>query len=73
MHSLRKRHKICVDKGSEFYNSSFKKWLKNNDIEMYSTHNEGKLLLRDLLDCIVNEYNYTYHRTIKMKHIQVKR
>ena len=40
--SGRKSNKIWVDKGSQFYNSSFKKWLKNNDIEMYSTHNEGK-------------------------------
>ena len=31
-----------VDKGSEFYNSSFKKWLKDNDIEMYSIHNEER-------------------------------
>ena len=40
--SDRKPNKIWVDKGSEFYNNSFKKWLNNNDIEMYSTHNEGK-------------------------------
>ena len=38
----RKPNKIWVDKGSKFYNSSFKKWLKDNDIEMYSIHNEGK-------------------------------
>ena len=31
-----------VDKGSEFYNSSFKRWLKDNDIETYSMYNEGK-------------------------------
>ena len=30
------------DKGGEFYNNSFKKSLKGNDIEMYSIHNEGK-------------------------------
>ena len=35
--SKRKPSKICVDQGSEFYNSSFQKWLKDNDIEMYST------------------------------------
>ena len=40
--SNRKPNKIWVDKGSEFYNSSFKKWLKDSDIEMYSIHNEGK-------------------------------
>ena len=33
--SDRKPNKISVDKGSEFYNSSFKKWLKDNDIDMY--------------------------------------
>ena len=37
-----KPNKIWVDKGSEFYNSSFKKWLKDNDIKMYSIHNERK-------------------------------
>ena len=26
---------IWVDKGSEFYNGYFKKWLKDNNIEMY--------------------------------------
>ena len=40
--SNRKPNKIWVDKGSKFYNSSFTKWLKDNDIEMYSTNNEGK-------------------------------
>ena len=37
-----KENKIWVDKESEFYNSSFKKWLKNNDIEMYLIHHWGK-------------------------------
>ena len=40
--SKRKPNKIWVDKGSEFYNASFKKWLQDNDIVMYSTNNEGK-------------------------------
>ena len=43
--SNRKPNKIWVDRGSEFYNNSFKKWLKNNGIEMYSTHNEGKFVV----------------------------
>ena len=37
----RKPNKIWVDKGSEFYNNFFKKWIQDNDIAMYSTHNEG--------------------------------
>ena len=49
--SDRKPNKIWVDKGSKFYNSSFKKWLKDNDIEMYLIHNEENLLLlKDLLE-----------------------
>ena len=92
----RKPNKIWVDKGSEFYNTFIKKWLKNNDIEMYSIHNEGKSVVAerfirtlktkiykymtsvsknvyiDKLDDIADEYNNTYHRTIKMKPIDVK-
>ena len=94
--SNRKPNKIWVGKGSEFYNASFKKWLRDNDIVMYSTHNEGKSVaaerfIRTLkskiykymtsisknvyinkLDDILNEYNNTYHTTIKMKPIDVK-
>ena len=40
--SKRKPNKIWVDQGNEFYNSSFKKWLKDNGISVYSTYNEGK-------------------------------
>ena len=47
----RKLNKISIDKGSEFYNNSFKKWLKDNDIEMYSNiTKENLLLLKDLLE-----------------------
>ena len=45
--SNRKPKKIWVDKGSEFQNSSFKEWLKDNDIEMYSIHNEGKSVVAE--------------------------
>ena len=45
---LKSRDKIWVDKGSEFYNSSFKKWLQDNDIAMYSTHNEGKSVVGEI-------------------------
>ena len=94
--STRKPNKIWVDKGSEFYSSSFKKWLQDNNIAMYSTHNEGESVVAerfnrtlknkickymtsisknayiDKSDDIVNEHNITYHKTIKMKPIDVK-
>ena len=38
----RKPNKIWVDPGNEFYNNSFKDFLKIINIEMYSTYNEEK-------------------------------
>ena len=34
----KKTNKIWVDKGSEFYNASFKKWLQNNDMILLCIH-----------------------------------
>ena len=83
-------------RGSKFYNSSFKKRLKDNDIEIHSIHNEGKSVIAERfvttlknkiykyvtsisknvyinkLDDIVDEYNKTYHRTIKIKPVDIK-
>ena len=87
----RKPNKIWVDEDSEFYNTSFKDFLKMNNIEIYSTYNEGKSVIAErliktlknkifkhmtatsrnvyfnALDDIVNKYNNTVHKTIKMK------
>ena len=35
-------NKIWVDKGNDFYNSSIKSRLHNNNIEIYSTRNDGQ-------------------------------
>ena len=43
----RKSNKIWVDQGSKSYNNVFKKWLKENNIEMYSTYNEGKSVVAE--------------------------
>ena len=86
--SRRKPNKIWVDQGRD---KSFKKWQKDNNIEMYSTHNERKSIVAErfirtlknniykhmatisknvyfnVLNDIVDKYNNTYHKTIKMK------
>ena len=91
----RKPNKIWVDKGSEFYNQSFKDFLKINNIEMYSPFNGGKSVVSerfirtlknkiykhmaaisknvyiDVINDIVNKYNNTIYRTIKIKPIDV--
>ena len=43
----RKPNKIWVDQGGEFYNNVFEKWLSDNDINMYSTYNEGKSVVAE--------------------------
>ena len=90
------KYGVTKEANCEFYNTSFKKCLKDNNIEMYSVHSEEKSVAAerfirtlktkiykymtsisknvyiDKLDDIVNEYNNTYHRTIKMKPVDVK-
>ena len=92
---LEKRTKYAL-KEMNFTIILLKNWLKDNDTEWYSIHNEGKSVVAerfittqfirqnlqkhdfsvknvyiDKLDDIVNEYNNTYHRTIKMKPVDV--
>ena len=43
----RQPNKVWADQGSEFYNNSFKDFLKINNIEMYSTYNEGKFIVAE--------------------------
>ena len=45
--SNRKPNKIWVDQEGEFYNNVFEKWPSDNDINMYSTHNEGKSVVAE--------------------------
>ena len=77
------------------YNKLFNRFLKINNIEMYSAYNEGKSVVAKrfirtlknkifkhmtsvsksvyfvVLDDIVNKYNNTVHKTIKMKPIDI--
>ena len=43
----RKPNKIWGDQDSEFYNNSLKDFIKLNNIEMYSTYNEGKTVVTE--------------------------
>ena len=75
----RKPNKIWVDQGSEFYNKSFKDFLKINNIEMYSTYNEEKSVvaerfIRTLKNNIfkhMTAVSKNVHRAMKMKPIDV--
>ena len=58
--SDRKPNITWVDKGSEFYNNCFKKWLKDDDIEMYSTHNEGKSVVAEIFIRTLKNKIYRY-------------
>ena len=58
--SNRKPNKIWVDKGSEFYNASFKKWLQDDDIVIYSTHKEGKSVVAERFIRTLKSKTYKY-------------
>ena len=91
----RKTNKIWVDQGGGSYNSLFRRFLKINNVEMFSTYNERKSAVAerfiralrnkifkhmaavsknvyfDVLDDIVNKYNNTVYRSIKIKPIEL--
>ena len=62
--SNRKRNKLWVDKGSEFYKRSKKSFLQNNDIEMHSTHNEGKSIIAERFLRTLKNKTYKYMTSI---------
>ena len=62
--SGRKPNKIWVDKGSGFYNSSFKKWLNDNNIGMYSIHNEGKSVVAEIFIRTLKTKIYKYTTSV---------
>ena len=50
---------MWVDQGGEFYNKLFKRFLKINNIKMYSTYNEeksvaGERFIRTLKNKLIN-------------------
>ena len=52
----RKPNKIWFDQGAEFYNNLFKRFSKINNIEIYSTYNEGKYVVaKRFLRSLINK------------------
>ena len=62
--SARKPKKVWVDKGNEFYNNFFKKWLKDNDTEMHLMHNEGKSVVAERFIRTLKTKIYKYTTSI---------
>ena len=65
--SKRKPNKIWFDQGTDFYNNNFKKWLKDNKIEMYSTHNEGKYAVAERFIRTLKNRIYKHMTAIRKK------
>ena len=61
----RKPNKIWVDQGSEFYNQSFKDFLKINNIEMHSTYNEGKSVVAERFIRTLKNKTFKHMTTFK--------
>ena len=62
--SKRKPNKIWVDHESEFYDNVFKRFLKENDIEIHSTFNEGKSVVAERFIKTLNNKIYKHMTTI---------
>ena len=71
--SKRKPNKIWVDHGSEFYDHIFKIFLKENDIEMYSTLNEGKSVVAERFIKTLKNKIYKHMTTIGKNDLNDKR
>ena len=62
--SNQKPNKIWVDKGSEFYNRLLKSFLQNDNIEISSTHNEGKSVVAERFIRTLKNKIYKYMTSI---------
>ena len=69
MIQIENQKKLWVDKGSEFYNNSFKKWLKDNNIEMQSIHNEGKSVVKRFITIL--KFKIYKYMTLVLKNLYI--
>ena len=53
-----------VDKGGEIYNRSMKSWPQHNDIEIYSTNNEGEFFVTERFIRTLKNNIYKYITSI---------
>ena len=67
--SNRKPSKICVIKGSEFYNRLMKSWLQDNNIEMYSATNEAKSVAAENFITTLKNKIYKYMTSNRKIHV----
>ena len=65
-----KPDRIWVDRGSKFYNRSMKSWLQDNDIGMYSTHNEVKAVVAEKFIRTLRNKIWKY-MTLLLKHLYI--
>ena len=59
-----KPNKILLDKCSEFYNRPMKLFSQNNDVEMYSTHNEEKSVVTERFIGTINNKIHKYMTSV---------
>ena len=69
--SNHKPNKLWVDRGSEFYNRSMKSWLQDNNINIYSTNNEGKSVVAETFITTLKNKIYK-HINSRSKNVFIK-
>ena len=63
----KKLNKIWVHQGSTFYNSQFKKFFRDNNIEIYSTYNEEKFIAAEGFIKILKNKIYKHMTAVSKK------
>ena len=63
---------MLKDNCREFYNISFKKWLKDKDIKMHSAHNKGKFVVAERFIRTLKNKNYK-HVTAVSKNVYINK
>ena len=61
----RKPKKLWTDLGTEFINKDFKKFLADNDVELYHTFNEGKAVVIERFNRTLKEKMWRYFTETK--------
>ena len=63
----KKLNKIWVHQGSTFYNSQFKKFFRDSNIEIYSTYNEEKFIATEGFIKILKNKIYKHMTAVSKK------
>jgi len=58
----RKPNRMQTDRGTEFYNRTFQRWVKDHGIDLFSTEGDAKAAVVERFNCTLKERLYRYFK-----------